>query len=195
MRRAFQDRPDEKRLSRVCRDLAIEAIKARPNLSLYISLQRIVASANPDDLLRNLFALPREEPLPPYETIRALIAPYPDAVTADLLQAYVAAFRRAMQIAAPSSAVPKSGRKLTGFRPTLLGWWLIAGTLLSSLAHYRRNLGIWVIAMTGYLCGVFLVGIASARYFAPAWPLIALVLAIPADLLLRFLHRAFHSSI
>lgn len=213
---------DEKKLSRVCRDLAVEAIKARPDLFLYISLQRIVASANPEDfktsrfeadyfgrrfeelyrefavrkpdLPRILFALPREEPLPPYETIRARIAPQPDALTADLLQSYVATFRRVMQIAAPPSAVPKSGRKLTGFRPTLLGWWLIVGALLSLLPHYRRNPGIWVIAMTGYLWGVFLVGIASARYFAPAWPLIALVLAIPADVLLRVLHRAFHSS-
>jgi hypothetical protein len=206
---------DEAKLSRVCRELAMEAIKARPDLFLYISLQRIVASANPEDfkssrfeadyfgrrfeelyrdfserkpaLLRILFALPRNAPLPPYETVRGWLAPHPDAAAAELLKSYVAGFRRAIQIA----EMPKTGRKLQGFRPTWLGWWLIAGAFLSFLPRYWRTVGIWVIATAGYLCGVFLVGIASARYFAPAWPVIALIAAVPADALLDAMRRCF----
>ena len=36
-----------------------------------------------------------------------------------------------------------------------------------------------------YLCGVFLVSQMNPRYFAPAWPILLVLLAVPLDVVVR----------
>jgi len=55
--------------------------------------------------------------------------------------------------------------------------------VLSALPRYRKTLGMWTILMLGYVMGVFLASQTNARYFAPAWPVITVLLALPADVL------------
>jgi hypothetical protein len=42
----------------------------------------------------------------------------------------------------------------------------------------------------GYVLGVFIVSQDNARYFGPAWPVIIVLLAVPADVLVRLVVAA-----
>jgi hypothetical protein len=199
---------DKATKTRIYKDLALEAIKARPDLFLYISFQRILSSANSlefkrqrfagvtyakrfkhlydemsledPDYFRFLFALPKSAPLPDYETVAQWVSPNPTSRAAAILQAYVETVSDRLNFLTTSGSRMKG--KVTAMGLTWLGWWLAGSALLSViLKRYRNTLGVWCIASGGYLLGTFLFAVPSPRYFAPAWPVLALLLALPAD--------------
>jgi len=44
-------------------------------------------------------------------------------------------------------------------------------------------LGVWTLTSLVYLLAVFLVSLVSPRYVAPVWPMLLILLAVPADVL------------
>lgn len=208
---------DRKLKSEVYRDLALEGIKSRPDLFLCIAFEKILSSANPDDFkaerfltdyyprkfehlyerykaehprrLHMLFGIPRREALPPYNEVRQWLAPEPDAAAAKWLFDYAEKFETWLHLVEDDDIHQGAAELPLGRSVTPIGWCLIAGGLFSFLPAYFRRLGVWTILIGGYLFGVFLVGGANARFFAAAWPVILLLLALPVDALLRSFSR------
>lgn len=204
---------DLKLRNKVYRDLALEGIRSRPDLFALIATQKIMSSANPDDFkaerfetgryarkfehlyeryttesprrLRMLFGLASRDPLPPYEEVRRWIEPHPDSRAAVWLTAYAEGFEPWLRLEHDRSREP--GAAVPVDTPTAVGWWVIAGALVSFWPRYFRRLGVWTLSIGGYLLGVFLVGGANARFFGSAWFMIVLLLAAPADLILRLI--------
>jgi hypothetical protein len=201
--------------AKLYRELALEGIFSRPDLYLYIALQRVIASANPaafkdsrfsagyypekfeklyNEFSRNrprmlqvLFGLSRREPLPPYREIASRISPRPDSFSAQWIPKYVAWFNDAAALLDPPDELEKTERTIARYRPMPLGCWLVAGAVLALvMPRYRSGLGVWTIVIAGYLAGVFLIGGDNARYFGAAWPVMALWIAVPADALVVF---------
>jgi hypothetical protein len=203
---------DDKREAGVYRELALEGIRAEPALFLLIAGQKILLSANPDDFkaerfdqdysagkfehlyeryltespwrLRNMFGLGRDEPLPPYATVKAWIAPPGHETTEHWMRAYAEKFEDVILLV-NEPGKEDGTQKLEHFGATPLGWWILAGAALAFAPWYFRRLGVWVMVGGAYLFGVFLVGGANPRFFAAVWSIIALLLPVPLDALLR----------
>lgn len=187
------------------KDLALEGILARPDLYLHIGMQRLVGSCNQadfkptrlyaeyygerfrtmyptrkkdQDMLRIAFGLPRDGEFPSYEAFREMVSPYPNSEAAKFMVRYADTYQAAGALARR----PQGSATLLGYcQPTWMAWWLLTGAIISLISPYRRTLGVWTIAMAVYLPAVFLVGIEHHRYFALAWPLIILLLALVPD--------------
>jgi hypothetical protein len=202
---------DDARLrSKIYMDLALEGLEARPFTFLYFGIQRSIASANlstfgrkrfdgdyyPERFehfypeaqhdekspLRMAFAMPKHGPLPPYEEFAKRLSPAPDSPRERALRSYLDLVGDALDFSRIPK-VPREQRKITLARPTVLGCWLIAAALLALLPRYYRTVGVWGILAAGYVLGVFLVSQLNARYFAPVWPMVIVLLAVPADVL------------
>ena len=201
---------NEKLRNKIYMDLALEAMKGRPDLVLYLSLQRLVgtaaclqegntrfadgalsskfaefyndAAANDDSPVRLALALPRRGPIPPYEEYRRNLEPAPGSWPARVVQACADAYGGRLNLVR-FPELPVEQRKFSLARPTYLGWWLIAGALLSLLPRYLRTLGVWTLISVGYLVGVFIVGVVDSHYFVPVWPVLLPLLAIPAEVI------------
>jgi hypothetical protein len=133
-------------------------------------------------MVRHAFGLPRDQPLPDAGQFRAWLAPHPDSAVAKWLVGYVSAYQRAGDLVVR----PKGeGTPLWQCHPTPLAWWLLLGIALSLAPPYLRTLGVWNVAMLGYLLAVYLVGIQQTRYIAPAWPVFLLTLGVVIDRPLR----------
>jgi hypothetical protein len=198
---------DEKALQRLYHDLAFEGILARPHRFLQVGLQRLAGSVNlsdfkddrfgttyfadrfaeqlakrrnPDSMVKLAFGLPLAAPLPAETEFRGWLAPHPESAAARWLQGYVRAYQNLGVI------VDRAGGRV---RPTFLGWWLALGMLLALVPPYLRTLGVWVVLMTGAMVATYLVGIEHTRYFAPAWPVILLALAVVLDWPFRLARR------
>jgi hypothetical protein len=194
---------------RVYRDLALEGIQSRPDLFLYIGLQRLLRSANPGDfkasrfgatyiadnfcdqinrhtvpdkMVRIALGLRKNEPLPDTEQFHAWLAPDPQSAAAKWLVGYVRTYERAGELITRPQG---DETPIFNCRPTPLGWLLIVGLCLSFLPPYLRTLGVWNIATAGYLAAVYLIGIQQIRYIAPAWPLFILCLGVAIDAMTR----------
>ncbi len=118
---------DEKRKGQVCRELALEGIRARPDLFLLIAAQRIMLSANPDDFkairfdpayltmkfeptyekyraeknewrLQNMFGLSRQEAPPPFATAKTWIAPDGHEGAREWMRSYVERFGETVRV-------------------------------------------------------------------------------------------------
>lgn len=203
---------DEKLKSKIYMDLAVEGIKARPLTFIYFGIQRAVVSANlsefgldrfsgayvrkrmrhhyeeaqqdEEDSVRMAFGLPRHGPLPAYEDFVTRLDPVPGSWQENLVGGWVAALGPALDFTS-IPALPRAERKITLARPTFLGWWLVAGAALAFLPRYRPTIGVWTILAAGYVVGVFVVSQMNARYFGPVWPVLLVLLAVPADVLVR----------
>jgi hypothetical protein len=209
---------DPGKRTRIYKELALEGIKHRPDLLLYISIQRTLASANSSDFkqqrfagdtyaerfahlyreivaekpdyLRFLFGMSKSAPLPNYQTVTQWISPAPDGRAAAVLQNYVTWFSDTVNFIDTPAADDRAEGKITAFRPSLLGWLLGSGAMLSLvISRYRKSLGVWTLAAGGYLLGTFLLGVPSPRYFSPAWPVMVLLLALPAEWIVLFIQR------
>lgn len=208
---------NEKLKMKVYREMAWEGIKEHPGQFLVIAWQKIMSSANPDDFkaerfntdyyprrfehlyeryltespwrLRTLFGLPHHKPIPDYAEMRRRIEPDPVSRASTWLIAYDEAFERIVQLEYDASDEPLKPSKPDRLAP--MGWWLLAGALLSLLPAYFRRVGVWAIVVGGYLLGVFLVGGANARFFGAAWGVLALLMAVPLDLLIAGARNAF----
>jgi predicted benzoate:H+ symporter BenE len=82
-------------------------------------------------------------------------------------------------------------RSIWKSRITPLGVWLLAGIVLALLPPHTRTLGVWSLAATGFLLSFFLISQPNPRYFAPAWPVLIVLLAVPADVLVRLVTGIF----
>ncbi len=208
---------DRKLKARIYRDLALEGIKARPDLFLLISFDKILSSANPDDFkterfltdyyprkfehlyeryqkdnpgrLQLIFGLPRREPLPPYSEVKGWLSPNPDAKASQWLYVYSGWFEKWLHLI-EDDEIHEDADEVTlvaALQPA--GWLLVAGAILSLFPLYFQRIGLWTIIIGGYLLAVFLVGSANARFFGAAWPIVILLIALPADYLLVLLRR------
>jgi len=209
---------DKAGLSRVYRDLAVEGIRADPLSYLSIGLHRMLESCNPSDLslwrfqpdycssrlgeaiaagkypeeiLRLALGIPSVAPFPSKEELNARMNPYPDSAAARWLPAYVDAYQAAGALVIRPESEP---RLLSLYRPTFLGWWFLLGCLLALLPPYFRTVGVWVLLLGTGLFATYLVGIMHVRYFAPAWPVVLLVLAVCIDAPLRAALRHWKRS-
>ena len=205
---------DKAKMARVYRDMAIEAIKARPDLFLSIGVHRLLGSCNPADLddqrfeadyfatrldeqltghrnpesmLRLAFGVPRKAPFPSNDQFHQWTAPHPDSAAARLLLGYVKTYQR---LGALVSRPQGENHSLGQYRPTLLGAWLLLGMLAALFPPFLRTIGVWVIGISAALMATYLVGIEHVRYFAPAWPIVLLALAVVIDWALRLLRRS-----
>jgi hypothetical protein len=201
---------NEKLRNKIYMDLALEGIKARPDLFLYLGLERFVATGatledghtfffdgalssafakyyqeavdNEASPIRLALALPKG-PIPTYEEYRRKLEPAPGSWRARFVQACAEAYgKRVNLIRFPE--LPAEQCKVSLARPTFLCVWLLAGALLSLLPRYQRTLGVWAILAAGYVLGVFLVSVVNSHYFAPVWPVVLPLLAIPAEVIL-----------
>lgn len=207
---------------RLYHDLAIEGIKARPDLFLAISLQRIVGSANEGqgkpihfnatsyarrfrplyevaaaekpDLMRMLFHWPKGMPLPPFAEAEKLVSPKPASGAAVALERWAELFSHATRWAEQADGNERINRPLRELRPTAFAWLLIASALLSLRRCWRASLFAWVLIGASYLVGVFLVGSCNTRYFAPVWPIVTVLIGAPFDLLLSGAQKAFRAA-
>lgn len=200
---------DERALAALHRQLALEAIAANPLGCAYLTLQKIVRSANPgefkterfeaayfaerfadqyterrtpESMIRLAFGWPRDRPLPPYGEFAPRLAPHPDAPAARWLIAYGEAYQRAAALVAEPA---QKLRPIWDYRVTPFGWWLIAAAALSFLRPWRATLGVWTLAAATYLAAVFAVGTQNARYFATVWPVAILLLPLPLAVAFR----------
>jgi hypothetical protein len=211
---------DEKKKSKVFMDLAIEAVKANPVQFVWLSAQRAIASANVSDFdykrftseyhrervgdfyaeaearekdqVRFAFGLPGIGPIEPFAEFDDQLVPAPDSWCERTVISTVYGIARALDFY-EIPKVPRSKRYLHLMHPTPLAWWLLAATVLSLLPRYRSTLGVWMIVAVGYELGVFLVSQHNARYFAPVWPMVITLLAVPADVLVQMIRRRFAS--
>lgn len=135
--------------------------------------------------LRVAFGWPRNKPLPPYEEFRKLLSPAPDSFAPRVILSWVKGYEAAADLAHMPRTGEVAERRLSRARVTVLGWVLLLGGVLALLPAYRSTLGVWVIVAVGYVLGVFLVSQLNPRYFAPVWPMLLPLLAVPFDLLMR----------
>ena len=203
---------DEKLMRAVYKDLAKEAIRSEPLLYARMGVERLLASVNPDNFnagrfsaeyypkhfehfydeaqegektpVRALFALPKTGPLPSWAEFRPLLGPATEPAAARWMIAFSRVFDTALGFLKIPERVNDLPPPMLPARPTLLGWWLLAGVALAFTPRYRRTLGVWTLATSGYLAAVFLATIMNARYFDVAWPLMVVLLALPADFML-----------
>jgi hypothetical protein len=207
---------DEKLKSRIYVDLAWEGIKAHPGLFLYLAWERFVGSANesvfdtndfedgvylndfakyykdaydhPADSLRLALALPRTGPISPYDSLQRQFEPAPGSWMARTVQKWTGSWGQRLDFFRFPD-LPRTERAISLVRVAPLGWWLLAGMLLSALPHYRRTLGVWTLNTLVYLFGSFLVSMVNARYVAPVWPMLLILLALPVDVLCAAIFR------
>jgi hypothetical protein len=204
---------DTKLKAKIYMDLALEGIRAEPFTFLYFGVQRAVASANLSSFNVNRFegdyyrkrfehhyesaqkeensavrlalGLPRRGPLSDYADFVDRIAAPEDPPAEKFVHGWMEKVGESLDFTVLPKG-PVEDRKITHARPTLLGLCLCAGALLSVLLpRYRNSLGVWTILGAGYIMGVFLVSQTNARYFAPVWPILVVLLAVPADALAR----------
>jgi len=205
---------DKSVMAKVYRELALEAIKAHPDLFLRTGLHRLLGSCNPADLaddrfeadyfarrlqddlegnrspekmLRIAFGIPKSAPFPPKEEFWKRTCPHPDSAAARWLFSYVETFQR---LGALVSRPTGEQHTFDQYHPTFLGWWLLLGMILALIPPFLRTVGVWVLGMTAALGATFLVGIEHVRYFAPMWPLVLITMAVALDWPLRLLLRS-----
>ncbi len=204
---------DEAALERLYKELAFEGIAARPDLFLYVAMQRLVGSANmtdfkddrfgstyfadrfaeqlandrnPDSMERLAFALPKDEPIPDAAQFREWLAPHPHSAAAKWLTDWVRAYQRIwVLVDRPEGPRPS----LWKCRLTPLGWCVVLGGLLALIPPYLRSTGVWVIAFAGAMIATYMVGIEHTRYFAAVWPVAFLALGVLIDFPARVLLR------
>jgi len=186
------------------KDLAFEGILARPDLFLYVALQRLAGSCNQADfktsrfhpnyyadrlhdqyfgppertMLATVFGLPRNQPLPSYEEMRTLVMPRPGAFSTRFFLDYANAYQ------APGDLFDRGPGHLT-----VLGWWTLLGCLLSFFPRFLKPLGVWTAGFAAYLLAVYLIGVETHRYFALVWPSILILLALVPEMLWRLTAR------
>jgi hypothetical protein len=201
----------DKLRTRVYRDLALEGIRARPDLFFYIAVQRIVGSspltvfkdsrfdatyfpkmfqrhyeefsASRPGMIYRIFALPKDRPLPTAAEFMPTLTRHGTWEERWFKNA-MDRVCRILSIAREPLHLPEAQRSIGTFRVEPFGWLLFAGSLLSALPRYRRTLGLWLIIAGGYLFGVFLVGSMNPRFFGAVWGPLFLLAAVPLDVVL-----------
>jgi hypothetical protein len=133
--------------------------------------------------LHRVLGFGKGEALPPWEKFQTRMQPRKDTPAERFLLAYARNFARALDLVRLPQG-PSAGRSVLRARVLLPGWWLLVALPLALLPRYRATLGVWVLVAMSYLWGVFLTTVAIPRYFAPVWPILLVVMALPLDALL-----------
>ena len=209
---------DEKLKARLYTDLAIEGIKAEPLLFLYIGAQKLIGSINPSEFKEDRFTsqfyverfahhyedaqqkpnspvrfalgFDRDDTLPDYAAFTKTLAPHPGSWMERAVVGWIAFVEHVADFVVLPHDRDDAERHISKTHLKLPGWWLIAACVLAvALPAYRRTFGVWTLIAVSYVCGVFLVSQVNPRYFAPAWPVLLPLLAVPADALLRVVRR------
>lgn len=194
----------KKERDKLYKELAMEGIKARPDLFAFIALQRLAGSCNQADfktmrfnptyyaqsfdeqydgpteksMLRISFGIPKDVPFPSLEEMKMLVSPQPDAFSAQFLRPYADWYQ------AKGDLINREAGHIT-----LLGWLLLLGATLSLIPPFLKPLGIWSLAFGGYLFAVFLIGIENHRYFTLVWPFVLILLALIPEMILRSIQK------
>jgi hypothetical protein len=198
--------------------LALEGIKAEPLNFLYMGAQKLIGSMNVSEFKKSRFTsafyierfpqhyedarkkhdsparfalgFGRRDTLPDYETIAKKLAPRPASWMERAVVGWVAFVDRVADFVVLPADFNVADRHIGKTRVKPLGWWLLGACVLAvALPWYRRTFGVWTLIAVGYVCGVFLVSQINPRYFAPAWPVLLPLLALPADVLLRLVWK------
>ncbi|HEY3898352.1 MAG TPA: hypothetical protein VGM54_07050 [Chthoniobacter sp.] len=205
---------DERLKNKIYLDLALEAVKTRPDLFLYLGLQRVAFDANvsayetfrfddgsfiesstqfyqeaqesEESPLRIAYDLPRKGPVPDYATFQKKLEPAPNSWAARAVRACENAYGKKLDFLRYPPG-PESLYRLSHVRLTFLGGWLCLALLLVWLPRYSRTLGVWAIITLGYVFGVYLISVENVRYIAPIWPVCFVLLAVPADFFLAMI--------
>jgi hypothetical protein len=207
----------KKERDKLYKELALEGIKARPDLFLLIALQRLAGSCNQNDfktvrfeplyyadylermyhhsgveesMMRIAFGIPKNAPYPNYEEMRTWVSPRPDSFWTKFYLDYANAYQSFGDLLYRPF---KQQTILMDMRVTPLGWWAILGGIISLFAPFLRPLGVWTITFGGYLIAVFMVGVEHHRYFALNWPFVLVIFALVPEVVLRGWQR-WHSS-
>ena len=209
---------DEKRKAKLYTDLALEGMKAEPLLFLYIGAQKLVGSVNvsefkedrftsafyierfphhyedaqkkPNSPARFALGFGKRDTLPDYAAFTQQLAPRPGSWMERAVTGWVAFVDRIADFVVLPQDWDVADRHIGKTRVKPLGWWLLAACVLAvALPAYRRTFGVWTLIAVSYVCGVFLVSQINPRYFAPAWPVLLPLLAVPADAILRVVRR------
>ncbi len=143
--------------------------------------------------IHRVFGFREGEKLPPWEQFQIRLQPRPDSWPERFFFQYVRAYHRAFDLTRLPQR-PATDRSILHGRVLLPGWWLLAALPLALLRAYRRTLGVWMLVAVSYLCGVFLVSQMNPRYFAPAWPILMVLLAVPLDVVARVIVEARRRS-
>ncbi len=195
------------------KELAIEGIRARPDLFLLVAVQRLAGSCNQEDfktvrfepmyyadylekmyfhsgveesMMRIAFGIPKGAPYPTYEEMRGWVTPRPDSFWTKFYLDYANAYQSFGDLLRRPF---KQQTILLDMRVTPLGWWAILGGIFSLFVPFLRPLGVWTITFGGYLIAVFLVGVEHHRYFALTWPFVLVLLALVPEAALRGARR------
>lgn len=198
-------------------DLALEGIKARPDLVLYLGLQRVVFDANlsayglthfadggfvsrmamyydeavkdEKSPLRLALGLPPHGPLQPYEEYQHRLEPAPGSWAARTVQWWVTLYGTKFDFFRYAK-VPKNDNKLSLVRPAPMGIWMLLAMGCAFLPRYRNTLGVWVIIAVLQVFAVYSVSLVNVHYFAVIWPVLFVIMALPLDALLtRFVRK------
>lgn len=209
---------DEKLKAKLYTALALEGVQAEPLLFLYIGTQKLLGSVNvsefkedrftsgfyverfphhyadaqkkPNSPARFALGFGKDDALPDYDTFAKKLAPHPGSWMERAVIGWVAWVDHLADFVVLPNDFDVRDRHIGKTRVKLLGWWLVAAMLLAvALPAYRRTFGVWTLIAVSYVCGVFLVSQINPRYFAPAWPVLLPLLAVPADALLRLVWR------
>lgn len=195
------------------KELALEGIKARPDLFFLVALQRLAGSTNQGDfktvrfeptyyadylermyfhsgveesMMRIVFGIPKNAPYPGYEELRTWVSPRPDSFWTKFYLDYANAYQSYGDLLHRPHGQQTALRDM---RITPLGWWALLGGVLSLGVPFLRPLGVWTITFGGYLVAVFLVGVEHHRYFALTWPFVLVMLALVPEVAWRGLQR------
>lgn len=215
--RSPETRPDLKRWTKLpkkdrdklYKELAMEGIKARPDLFLLIAIQRLAGSTNQGDfktvrfqphyyadylermyyesgveesMMRIVFGIPKSAPYPSYEEMRGWVSPHPDSFWTKFYLGYANTFHDFGDL-----LYRPHGQQtiLVDMRVTFFGWLAILGGIVSLFRPFLRPFGVWTITFGGYLVAVYLVGVEHHRYFALAWPFILVLFVLLPDMVWR----------
>lgn len=134
--------------------------------------------------IHRAFGFGREEKLPPWEEFQWRISPRPGSWPERFFLSYVRGYEHAFDLTRLPQG-PVTERSIVRAQVLWPGWLLLSALPLALLPQYRRTLGVWMAVAVCYLSGVFLVSQMNPRYFAPAWPILLLLLALPLDVVVR----------
>ncbi len=137
-------------------------------------------------MLRIVFGLPKDRGAVSdlRGEFRRMVSPHPDSSAAGFLVSYADAYQAAGALVyrAAGDATP-----LRDCRPTFLAWWLLAEYWCPCCSPHRRTIGVWTLAMCGYLPAVFWSASSITVILRWSRPLIILLLALVPEAILQWI--------
>ncbi|MCC6356308.1 MAG: hypothetical protein IT577_20675 [Verrucomicrobiae bacterium] len=198
------------------KDLALEALLHEPWLAAYVAAQRIVASSikaysserigpgyqaermardsmypeytkEHPELLRALYGIPRDGPMPALDFFCRRVSPKPDSRGEGIFESLGRLSQ--LTVLAHQPPGPSQAQPIYLYRPTVFGLLVLAGLVLAARRPHRAFFAAWALVQFSYLFGVFTLGSTNPRYFSPAYPFLLIVAVLPLDSAWAWLRR------